>query len=142
MVEMTEMQMTNQILELAQELGFETRRSPRVSSYRGFKQRLSGERRRTEAMRPDLVVAHDGRVVVVEVKRGQVLPGGVEQVLDYVDALDAVGVLCVPDSVFPNIASSVVQYADRTHIRICSFSEVGEVLRKLLSSASGDHSNS
>ena len=141
MVEMTEIEMTTKIFEVAQELGFDATRTPAISNNRGLKQWLSGGRQRTRTMRPDLVVEHEGRVVVVEVKRGQVLPGGVEQVLDYVDALDAVGVLCVPDAVFPNIAQSVAQYADSAHIRICSFSEIGEVLRNLLSNPDADYTD-
>ena len=139
MVEMSEIQMTTKILEVARELGFEATREPAVSYDRSLRQRLMGRRPSPITIRPDLVVEHEGRLVVVEVKRGQVLPGGVEQVLNYVSALDAKGVICVPDAVIPNIASSVVRYANSTDIRICSISEVGDVLRHLLSSPNVDH---
>ena len=132
MVEMSETQMTARILEVARELGFRATREPAVSYERSLKRRLLGRRLRHTTMRPDLLIEHEGRLVVVEVKRGQVLPGGVEQVLDYAGALDAKGLICVPDAVIPNIARSVVRYANSTDIRICSISEVEDVLRDLL----------
>ena len=162
MVETTEIQMTTKILEVAQQLGFTATRAPATGRFLGrrrpralkqrlleqrrpwaLKQRLLGRRRLWEmrAMRPDLVIENEGKSVVIEVKRRQVLPVGVEQVLDYVDALDAKGVICVPDAVLPNIARSVVRYANNTDIHICSISEVGDVLNHLLSSPDVDRSD-
>lgn len=132
MVEMSEAQMTTRILEVALELGFEATREPTVPHQRGLRQRLLGRRPDPSTMRPDLLIQHEGRLVVVEIKRGQVLPGAVEQVLDYVGALGAKGVICVPDSVISSIARSVIRYADSTEIRICSLSEIHDVLRHLL----------
>ena len=133
MVEMLETQMAAQILEVAQGLGFSATREPIVSDNRTSKLHLLGRLRHSGTMRPDLVIENAGKTVVIEVKRGQVLPGGVEQVLQYVDALDAKGVICVPDAVLPKIASSVTRYAHSTDIHICSMSEVGGILINLLS---------
>ena len=132
MVEMLEIQMTNQILEVAQELGLKATLEPVVSNDHTSRRRLWGRLRNSRIMRPDLRIEHEGKSVVVEVKRGQVLPGVVEQVLEYVDALDSKGVICVPDAVLPRIASSVTRYANSTDIHICSLSEVRDVLRLLL----------
>ena len=159
MVETTEVQMTTKIIEVAQQLGFTATRAPATGRFLGhrrpgaLKQRLLEQRRtwtlkqrllwrrRPKAIRPDLVIENEGKSVVIEVKRGQVLPVGVEQVLDYVDALDAKGVICVPDAVLPNIARSVVRYANNTDIHICSISQVGDVLNHLLSSPAVDRSD-
>ena len=138
MVEMTEIQMAAKIQEVANELGLEATHTPAISDDPGLKRRFL-KRWRPVVMRPDLVIEHEGRLVVVEVKRGQVLPGGVEQVLGYVDSLDAKGVICVPDAVFPNIAASVARYADSADIRICPISEVGDVLKHLLSIRDAEH---
>lgn len=132
MVEMSEAQMTTRILEVARELGFNVTREPAVPYERSLRRRLLGRGPRPTTISPDLVIEHENRLVVVEVKRGQVLPGAVEQVLDYADALDAKGVVCVPDAVIPNIARSVARYASSTDIRICSISEIEDVLRRLL----------
>ena len=83
-------------------------------------------------MRPDILIEHEGRLVVVEVKRGQVLPGAVEQVLHYVDALGAKGMICVPDTAIANTARSVTRYANSTDVRICSLAEIHDVLKDLL----------
>ena len=139
MVEMSEAQMTTRILEVARELGFNVTREPAVPYERSLRRRLLGRRPRPTTIRPDLVVEHENRLVVVEVKRGQVLPGAVEQVLDYADALDAKGVICVPDSVVANIARSVTRYAGSTDIHICSLSQIRDVLRRLLSRPGLDH---
>ena len=140
MVEMLEKEMTTRILEVAQKLGFSATREPIVSDNRTSGLRLLGLLRHSETMRPDLVIGNAGKVVVVEVNRRQVLPGGVEQVLQYVDALDAKGVICVPDAVLPTIATSVTRFADNADIRICSMSEVGDVLMHLLSDSDTDDS--
>ena len=139
MFEMSESQMTTRILEVAQELGFKATREYAVPYERGLRQRLLGRRPRHTPMRPDLLIEHEGRLVVVEVKRGQVLPGAVERVLDYVDALGAKGVICVPDSVIANTARSVSRYAINTDVRICSLSEIHDVLRRLLVGPDVDH---
>ena len=131
--------MTTRILEVALELGFKATHQPAIPYQRGLRQRLFGRRTRHSTMRPDLVVEHEGMLVVVEVKRGQVLPGAVEQVLDYVNALGAKGVICVPDSVIGNIARSVARYANSTDIRIASFSEIRDVLRLLLIGPDASH---
>ncbi len=139
MFEMSEAQLTTRILEVALELGFKTTRDHAVSYEGRLKQRLLGRRPRPTTMRPDLLIEHEGRLVVVEVKRGQVLPGAVERVLHYVDALDAKGVICVPDSAIANTARSVTRYANSTDVRICSFSEIRDVLRRLLVGPDVDH---
>jgi len=131
--------MTTRILEVAQELGFRATLEHAVPYERGLRERLLGRRRLHPSMRPDLLIQHEGRLVVVEVKRGQVLPGTVERVLDYVDALGAKGVICVPDSAIANTARSVTRYANSTDVRICSLSEVRDVLRSLLVGPDVDH---
>ena len=139
MIEMSEAQITTKILDVALGLGFEATREPEALNERSLRQRLLGRRPSPSMMRPDLLIQHEARLVVVEVKRGQVLPGAVEQVLDYASAIGAKGVICVPDSVIANIAKSVTRYADSTDIRICSLSEIHDVLRCLLTRPDLDH---
>lgn len=139
MFEMSEAQMTTRILDIAQELGFRATLEHAVPYERGLRGRLLGRRPRHISMRPDLLIEHEGRLVVVEVRRGQVLPGAVEQVLDYVDALGAKGVICVADSVIANTARSVTRYANSTDVRICSISQIRDVLRRLLVGPDVDH---
>lgn len=129
----SEAQISMQIVEVARALGFKATTQPPVRYDPSPRRRLLGRRPHHRVMRPDLVVEHEGRLVVVEVKGRQVLPGGVEQVLAYADALEAKGVICVPDEVIPTIAKSVARYASDTDVHICSISEVGDVLWHLLS---------
>ena len=138
MVEMLEKEMTTQIHEVARQLGFNVTREPMVSNDSASRSRLLGRLRHPVKMKPDLLIEQDGKWVVVEVKRNQVLPGGVEQVLQYVDALGAKGLICVPDAVLPQIAASVTRYANGANVRICSLSEIGDVLTQLLSGAEAE----
>lgn len=131
MSETSEALIITKILEVALELEFKATRDHAVSYEGRPKWRLLG-RRPPPAMRPELLIEHEGRLVVVEVKRGQVLPGAVEQVLHYVDALGAKGVICVPDSAIANTARSVTRYANSTDVRICSLAEIHDVLKDLL----------
>ena len=59
--------------------------------------------------------------------------------LDHIDTLDAKGVICVPDAVLPDIAGSVAKYANNTGVRICSISEIRDVLSGLLSGQDMDN---
>ena len=71
MVMASEIQMTAKILEEVRELGFEAIREPAVSPDRSLIQRLLRWRETPVTFRPDLIVKHKGKSVIVEVSRRQ-----------------------------------------------------------------------
>ena len=136
---MAEIQMTTEIIQEVRELGFEAIREPAILPDPNLAQRLwAWLRSRQEMPKPDLLVKHNGKSVLVEVRRRQAMFLDIELVLDYLDILDAKGVICVPDSEFPEIAGSVSKFADNVNVRISPISEIGDVVGRLLSSPDGN----
>ena len=135
MEKMTEITMASAVSEIARDLGYEVFPEPTSRQRRGFwndgLSSLTGGR----VLRPDLLVKHNGRSVVVEIKRRGVLFGGVMQLLQYAEAFDAAGVLCVPDGAFADTPSSVLDYAETENVLICPMSGIGNALTTLLAKA-------
>lgn len=132
MEKITELAMAASVSEIARGLGYEVVPEPSGQQRRGFwhdgLSGLTGGR----VLRPDLLVKHNGRSVVVELKRRGVLFGGVMQLLQYTEAFDAAGVLCVPDGAFADMPSSVLHYAEAENVLICPMSDIGDALTSLL----------
>ena len=82
--------------------------------------------------RPDILVEHGGKFVIVEVKTRPVLLGGVIQARQYADYFGATVIICVPDDVFSEIPGSVRAFANDQGIRLCPLAEIGEALKALL----------
>ena len=132
MLRMTEVEMVAKISETASQLGYKAFLEPSSSVHGSFWRTSLNSLTRRHALRPDVLVEHKGRSVVVEAKRQQVLLGSVMQVVEYADAFNAAGILCVPDEVLPDIPGSVVAYADLSDVLICPLSGVGPALTTLL----------
>ena len=128
----TELMMAATVSEIASGLGFEVVTAPRSRLRRGPWHGGLSSLTRARVLRPDLLVKHNGRSVVVEIKRRGVLFGAVAQVLQYAEAFDAAGVLCVPDGAFEDTPLSVLRYADAENVLICPMSDIGDALTTLL----------
>ena len=82
--------------------------------------------------RPDILVEHDGRFVLVETKTGPVLLGSVIRARNYAVHFSANVVLCVPDESYPAIPRSVKEFAEGNIVQLCSKSEIGDALKRIL----------
>ena len=85
--------------------------------------------------RPDMVVRHGEKTVMVEVKAYPILMGPLIQARHYADYYDAPILICLPDDVFPQILSSVRESAEENGIALTPIGEIGERLRDLLEAA-------
>ena len=113
-------------------LGYEAVQEPSRLYHRGFWRASLDSLARRNVPRPDILISNAGKSVVLEIKTGNVLLGGVMQVVSSADAFDAAGVLCVPDDDFRDIPGSVRRYAKHSDVSICSLSGLGDVLTSLL----------
>ena len=82
--------------------------------------------------KPDLLVEHNEKFVIVEIKTRVVLLGAVIKARQDADYFGAAVVLCLPDDVFTEIPGSVSEFADAQSVRICPLAEVGNALMDLL----------
>ena len=82
--------------------------------------------------RPDILVEHAGRFVLVETKTGPVLLGSVIRARNYAVHFGANVVLCVPDESYPAIPRSVKEFAEGNIVQLCSKSEIGDTLKRIL----------
>ena len=135
MEKMTELTMAAMVSEIARGLGYEVLLEPFIQLPRGFWHGGLGGLSGGRVLKPDLLVKHNGRSVVVEIRRRGVLFSGVMQLLQYAEAFDAAGVLCVPDGAFEDMPSSVLHYAETENVLICPMSNIGDALTSLLGRA-------
>ena len=77
---------------------------------------------------PDILVEHEGKFAIVEVKSRPVLLGGVMQAHKYANYFGVEVIICVPDDVYPSIPKSVKEFADYKDVGLCPLSEVGNAL--------------
>ncbi len=82
--------------------------------------------------RPDILVEHDEKFVIVETKMTPPLLGSVIQARRYADYFGSPVIVCNPDSVFPNVPKSVREFADERNVRLCPLAEVGNALTDVL----------
>ena len=82
--------------------------------------------------RPDMLVAHGDREVVVEAKGYPVLLGPVIQAGHYADYFECPAVICVPDDALPRIPDSVREFAEINGIVVTPVGEICDTLRRLL----------
>ena len=122
----------SKLVNLIQELGYEAtekpEKMPNRSALKDIWAALLGEKRHP----PDILVESEGKFVVVEAKARPVLTGSVVQARHRADYFSTDIVLCVPDQFLPEIPSSVKVFAESNDVAICSESEIGRTLRKVL----------
>ena len=132
MTRILEISFIPQVVEVISELGYELTREPSRIPNRRLWQDDPASLVRGPRYRPDILVEHGGKFVIVEVKTGPVLLGGVFQARRYADYFGTAVILCTPDDVFPEIPGSVREFADVQNIRICPLAEIGGVLTDML----------
>ena len=87
---------------------------------------------RNREFRPDILVQHDNRAVIVEVKSRPVMLYDVFLVDQARKGKDMGAVICVPDDSFPRIREGTRGYAEEMNVRLCPLSEVGDALKAML----------
>ena len=132
MTRILEISFIPQVAEVISGLGYKVTREPSRIPNRRLWQDDPASLVRGPRYRPDILVEHDDKFVIVEVKTRPVLLGGVIQARQYTDYFDASVILCIPDDVFPKIPRSVREFADEQSIRLCPLAEVGNALTDLL----------
>lgn len=120
--------LARQVSEMARTLGYETTMEPS----RTFREKLRrvgrGTSQRMPNCRPDLILEKSGKSVIVEIKAGPVLLGGVIQTKKCAESFDAPAILCVPDESFRRIPGSVRDFARQSRVGLCPISRFGSAL--------------
>ena len=118
MAKVSEKSTVEKIEELALNLGYTATTEP--SKIRGHR------------FKPDILVKHGRKFVVVEVKSRPPMLYDILQVSEYRKQGHAGSILCVPDDAFDRIPNSVRLYADQTGIHLCKLAQVGAKLKSML----------
>ena len=132
MVRATEIDFISNVADEIRRLGYEVTQKPsRIPNHSPWRDSLTsligGPR-----YRPDILVEHGNRFVLVETSTRPVLLGSVVQARNYALHFDTEVILCVPDSALPEILQSVRTFAEENDVRLCSQSEIGNALDKIL----------
>ncbi len=108
-----------QVGEILSELGYKVILEPSRIPNRRMWRNDPASLIRGPKYRPDILVEHDQKLAIVEVKTHPVLLGGVFQARQYSDYFEKAVVLCVPDDAWANIPKSVREFADEQSVRLC-----------------------
>ena len=121
--------LTRQVSQMARNLGYETTMEP-SRTIRGKLRRVRrGASQRENECQPDLLVEKLGKSVIVEIKAGPVLLGGVIQTKKCSDHFEVPAILCVPDESFGRIPRSVKDFAKQTKVHLCPISGFNDALK-------------
>ena len=126
------------VLETIEQLNYDVSIEPLERAQHGTLQnRISSwlMKPRHSMPRPDIMVEHGDKVVLVEVKAYPVLLGPVIQARHYADYFEAPAIICVPDEAFQQIPDSVREWAGANGVVLSPFGEIGDNLRMLLQEA-------
>lgn len=82
--------------------------------------------------KPDILIEHDEKMVIVEAKTHPVLLGGIIQARQYSEYFDMPVILCLPDEVVDQVPESVREFAWEQSVHICSLSDLGKVVVDIL----------
>ena len=127
-----EVQFNSKLAEDIDKLGYDVKQNPsRVPSRTVWQDRWEALLGRA-GPRPDILVEHGDKFVLIEAKVRPVSQGNVIQARNYADHYGTEVVLCVPEEASETIPSSVRDFADLNGIPICSQSELKAVLKSLL----------
>lgn len=124
--------LVHRVSEVAKNLGYDTIMEPSASSRRSFWKIRRGAAHGIANCRPDILIEGGDKSVVVEVKAGPVLLGGVIQARKCSERFNTPAILCVPDESFNRIPGSVKDFAKQSNVRLCSFSGFGSALETLM----------
>ncbi len=121
-----------EVLEDIRKLGYKATANPTTIPNHKFWSDGLASLIRGPKYRPDILVEHAGQFVLVETKTGHVLLGSVVRARNYAIHFGAKVVLCVPDESYPIIPESVKEFAEGNIVQLCSKSELGDTLKRIL----------
>ena len=121
-----------QVADVIRQSGYKLTREPSRIPNRRLWQYDPASLVRGLRYRPDILVERGKKFVIVEVKTRPVLLGGIIQARQYADYFGAAVIVCVPNDVFPEIPTSVKNFAEEQGIRLCPLAGVGNALKDLL----------
>ena len=120
-----------QLVDILKSRGYEAVQEPteipHINQWRGPLPFFKSRRR----YRPDILVGYRGNYALVEAKR-DLFPGSVIHAREYADHFNLDVVLCVPDESAPRITTGVRRFAEDNNVRVCSQSELGQVMDGIL----------
>lgn len=114
--------LAKQVSEVARTLGFKTTLEPSQTLREKLWRVGRSTPQRMDNCRPDLILEKSGKSVIVEIKAGPVLLGGVIQTKKCAESFDSPAILCVPDESFHRIPGSVRDFARESKVGLCSIS--------------------
>ena len=122
----TKSNIKDQVLQIAEDLGYEARKEPAPPQFRIFGWF------RERPFRPDIVVKRDDRSAIVVVRSHPILLYDISLTDRLRRKEGTEALVCVSDSAFDRVRGSSFEYADELGIHLCPLSEVGDALRELL----------
>ena len=120
--------LARQVSDVARSLGYEPTMEPSRTIREKLWQVGRGTSQRMANCRPDLILEKAGKSVIVEIKAGPVLLGGVIQTKKCGESFDAPAILCVPDESFQRIPGSVKDFARQSKVGLCPISRFRSAL--------------
>ena len=126
MTRMSENTIANRIVEIAQSLDYVATLEPEREPFRLFGWF------RERKFRPDVRVQNGTRAAIVVVKSRPVMVYDVFLTDQVRGQKGTQALMCVPDTIFPQIRESARQYAEELDVRLCSLSDAGQELQALL----------
>lgn len=121
-----EINITDQVLQIAEDLGYEAVKEPTTPPFRIFGWF------RERPFRPDIVVKRDDKSAIVIVRSHPMMMYDVFQAYQARLQGNAQALICVSDSAFERVRGSAIEYADELGVHLCRLSEVGDALEELL----------
>ena len=122
----TESSITDQVVQIAESLGYEARKEPITPPFRIFGWF------RERPFRPDIVVNRDDRFAVVVVRSHPIMMYDIFLTDQLRRKEGAEALVCVSDSAFGRVRGSSFEYAEELGVHLCRLSEFGDALEKLL----------
>ena len=126
MARVSEDTIANRILEIAQSLDYVATIEPEREPFRLFGWF------RARQFRPDIRVNNGSRSAIVVVKSRPIMVYDVFLTDQVRGEKGTQALMCVPDTIFPQIRESARQYAEELDVRLCSLSDAGQELQALL----------
>ena len=126
MTRISENTLANRIVEIAQSLDYTATIEPEREPFRLFGWF------RERKFRPDVRVQNGSRSAIVVVKSRPVMVYDVFLTNQVRGKKGTAALMCVPDTIFPQIRESARQYAEELDVRLCSLSDAGQELQASL----------
>ena len=117
---------TDQVLQIAEDLGYEAMKESTTPPFRIFGWF------RERPFRPDIVVKRDDRSAIVVVRSHPIMMYDIFLTDQLRRKEGTEALVCVSDSAFSRVRGSSFEYAEELGVHLCRLSEFGDALEELL----------